>query len=91
VINSKLNTPSQPIRVSGTALLTKNNNGIGVPNALIQNRAYELYEVRGKIDGFAEQDWYKAETDLRGNEQNILREMQVHTSSNKPMKGPHTV
>ena len=91
MINSKLNTPSQPIRVSETALLTKNNNGVGEPYSLIQNRAYELYELRGKIDGFAQQDWYKAETDLRGNEQNSLTEMQVHTTSNKAMKEPHTV
>jgi Protein of unknown function (DUF2934) len=30
----------------------------------VQTRAYELYELRGRIDGRAEQDWYRAETDL---------------------------
>ena len=30
----------------------------------VQTRAYELYELRGRIDGRAEQDWYQAETDL---------------------------
>ena len=39
------------------------------PNVLaesaVQTRAYELYELRGRIDGYAKQDWYQAETDLR--------------------------
>jgi hypothetical protein len=30
----------------------------------VQTRAYELYELRRRIDGRAEQDWYHAETDL---------------------------
>ena len=30
----------------------------------VQTRAYEVYELRGRIDGRAEQDWYQAETDL---------------------------
>jgi hypothetical protein len=30
----------------------------------VQTRAYELYELRRRIDGRAEQDWYQAETDL---------------------------
>jgi hypothetical protein len=30
----------------------------------VQTRAYELYELRGRIDGRAEQDWFRAETDL---------------------------
>ena len=35
--------------------------------ASAQTRAYELYELRGRIDGRAEQDWYQAETDLTAN------------------------
>ena len=30
----------------------------------IRQRAYELYEQRGKEDGFAEQDWLQAEAEL---------------------------
>ena len=32
----------------------------------IRQRAYELYEQRGRCDGFAEEDWLQAESELRG-------------------------
>ena len=32
----------------------------------IRQRAFELYEQRGKIDGFDEQDWLQAETEMLG-------------------------
>ena len=39
------------------------------PNVLadsaVQTRAYELYELRGRVDDHANEDWYQAETDLR--------------------------
>lgn len=31
---------------------------------LIRLRAYELYEERGRIDGFAQEDWLRAETEI---------------------------
>ncbi|HEV2112724.1 MAG TPA: DUF2934 domain-containing protein [Terriglobales bacterium] len=31
----------------------------------IRFRAYELYEERGRHDGFADQDWLRAEAELR--------------------------
>ncbi len=41
-----------------------------IHSSAVQTRAYELYELRGKIDGRAGQNWYQAETDLRsGNKQ----------------------
>jgi hypothetical protein len=43
------------------------------PNILgdsaVQTRAYELYELRGRVAGHAEQDWYQAKADLRAGEQ----------------------
>ena len=30
----------------------------------IRRRAYELYELRGREDGFAEEDWARAEREL---------------------------
>ena len=30
----------------------------------IRQRAYELYELRGREDGFAEEDWARAEREL---------------------------
>ena len=32
----------------------------------IRRRAYELYERRGKVDGFALDDWLQAEGELLG-------------------------
>jgi len=32
----------------------------------IQFRAYELYELRGRYDGLAEQDWLQAEAEVLG-------------------------
>lgn len=41
------------------------NAAITLADSAVQTRAYELYELRGRIDGRAEQDWYQAESDLR--------------------------
>ena len=32
----------------------------------IRQRAFELYEQRGRIDGFALDDWLRAESETRG-------------------------
>jgi len=32
----------------------------------IRRRAYQLYEQRGRIDGFALDDWLQAECEIRG-------------------------
>jgi hypothetical protein len=32
----------------------------------IRQRAYELYEQRGRYDGFAKEDWLQAEVEIRG-------------------------
>ncbi len=32
----------------------------------IRQRAFELYEQRGRVDGFALDDWLQAETDILG-------------------------
>ena len=33
----------------------------------VRARAYELYEVRGRKDGHAEEDWLQAESEVAGN------------------------
>lgn len=33
----------------------------------ILKRAYELYVERGYVDGYADQDWLKAEEEIRAN------------------------
>jgi hypothetical protein len=35
-----------------------------VPEQAIRERAYELYERRGRQDGLAEEDWIQAELEL---------------------------
>jgi len=32
----------------------------------VRARAYELYEVRGRMDGHAEEDWLQAEGEVAG-------------------------
>jgi len=32
----------------------------------IRRRAYELYELRGREDGYAEEDWSRAEREVQG-------------------------
>jgi len=36
-----------------------------IPEEAIRERAYEIYERRGREDGRAEEDWFEAETELR--------------------------
>ena len=39
----------------------------------VRARAYELYQVRGRIDGRAEEDWLRAEGEIAGsNEQEAV-------------------
>jgi Protein of unknown function (DUF2934) len=47
----------------------KDKAPIALADSAVQTRAYELYELRGRVDGHAEQDWYQAETDLRAGQQ----------------------
>lgn len=44
-----------------------NGNGHARTNleAAIRARAYELYETRGRRDGFAQDDWLQAESEVR--------------------------
>ena len=35
----------------------------------VRPRAYQLYEVRGRIDGHAEEDWLQAEGEVAGGDE----------------------
>jgi hypothetical protein len=55
-------------------LLTKRDPAITTHEENVRARAYELYEVRGRIDGHAEEDWLQAEDEVAGsNERNAVR------------------
>jgi len=48
-------------------LLTDRDAAITTPDEEnVRARAYELYEVRGRIDGHAEEDWLQAEGEVAG-------------------------
>ena len=63
MIDPKINIRSKPTH--STQLESSIDAVIALADSAVQTRAYELYDLRGKIDGRAEQDWYQAETDLR--------------------------
>ncbi len=55
-------------------LLTKRDAAITTHEGSVRARAYELYEVRGRIDGHAEEDWLQAEGEVAGsNERKAVR------------------
>jgi hypothetical protein len=41
------------------------NHSVDAQREKIEKRAYELYEQRGRKDGFHEQDWIEAENEVR--------------------------
>jgi hypothetical protein len=65
VIDPKINIPSKPTHSAQPKSLIRDNAAIAVADSAVQTRAYELYELRGRLNGRADQDWYQAETDLR--------------------------
>lgn len=65
----ELPTDRKPVSTSEPTITTARNATIQ-GNAVISSddvrqRAYELYEQRGRLEGFHEQDWFEAETQLR--------------------------
>jgi hypothetical protein len=65
VIDPRINIRSK----SALSAPVNNNAGIALADSAVQTRAYELYELGGRIDGRAEHDWYQAENDLRARSQ----------------------
>ena len=55
-------------------LLIKRDAAVTTREENVRARAYELYEVRGRIDGHAKEDWLQAEYEIAGsNERNAVR------------------
>jgi hypothetical protein len=65
VIDPKIKIRSK----SALSAQVNNHAGMALADSAVQTRAYELYELGGRIDGRAEQDWYQAENDLRARSQ----------------------
>jgi hypothetical protein len=47
----------------------RSQNGSNITEAQIRERAYQLYLERGRQHGSHEDDWYRAESELRGYKQ----------------------
>ena len=55
-------------------LFTKRDTAITTHEENVRTHAYELYEMRGRIDGHAEEDWLQAESEAAGsNEREAIR------------------
>jgi len=64
VIDPRINIHSK----SAISAQVNNHAGMALADSAVLTRAYELYELYelgGRIDGRAEQDWNQAENDLR--------------------------
>jgi len=46
----------------------RSDHNSGDMHARIRQRAYELYEKRGRRDGHDEEDWVQAEREVRGDQ-----------------------
>lgn len=65
--------PVTPITTAGSTAQPaggSSHNAVIIGNASldlteVRRRAYELYEKRGRLDGFAEHDWRQAEEEVR--------------------------
>ena len=65
----RLAPSAQPKSLIKDNTAIEDNTAIALADSAVQTRAYELYELRGRVAGHAEQDWYHAEADLRAGEQ----------------------
>ena len=54
---------TMPTPLSATNQTTESTNEL---QEQIRHRAHELYERRGRVDGFASDDWFQAEAETRG-------------------------
>lgn len=55
----------QPVKLSGNSN-QQNDNSYSMSADEVRRRAYELWEQRGREDGKHEDDWYRAENEIRG-------------------------
>ena len=64
---ARIAQPPVPIDTAKPPIAAKSANAIGTPQDTleqIRRRAYELFEQRGRQDGFHEQDWLQAESEI---------------------------
>jgi Protein of unknown function (DUF2934) len=64
VIDPTADIRFKPARVAQPISATKDNAVSASADSVLQTRAYELYERRGRVEGYADRDWYQAEAEL---------------------------
>jgi hypothetical protein len=84
-IRSRLALSAQP-----ESLIKDNAATTTIADSAVQTRAYALYQLRGRIDGWAEQDWYQAENDLRASKQTSVVDTNVRRNLSKALRETHT-
>jgi hypothetical protein len=62
-------------------LLPERDAAIATHEENVRARAYELYELRGKMDGHAEEDWLQAESEVAGSNKRKV----VRASASRPL------
>jgi hypothetical protein len=90
VIDPKINIRSKLALSAQPESLIKDNAATTIADSAAQTRAYALYQLRGRIDGWAEQDWYQAENDLRASKQTSAVDTSVRRNLSKALREPHT-
>ena len=81
MIDPRNSIPSKPINATPPQSLVKDNAPVALSDSAVQTRAYELYELRGRIDGRAETDWYQAEADLAANKDSEANERKIFSKA----------
>jgi hypothetical protein len=62
---AQVTTMESPAKPAPSTAADKKNGHAGMDlEGAIRSRAYELYERRGRHDGFAQDDWLKAEAEV---------------------------
>jgi hypothetical protein len=69
-VEATVSLPETPSTTAQATIATARNAVIEgnatIDADAVRRRAYELYEERGRLDGYHEQDWYSAEQELSG-------------------------
>ena len=73
-VTSQKETRSKVTSIPSTSRAAISHSSMPEPaKHVIRQRAYELYEKRGREDGHAEEDWLHAEAEVLGTRQNQSR------------------
>jgi hypothetical protein len=64
MLGRSVHKPAKPTTFPGKTYMPIPPNSITPSHDQIRQRAYELFELDGRQDGFSEQDWLEAEQQM---------------------------